>query len=176
MLDRWRPLFKEKELRDGLLHWGSGAAWAKTAENCVDEQFRVGDIFFYAVPSGLRRCTLFRRLCRSLVLFLVARELLQLNLYRAGRLKTLLFHALKIVYRNLFSKKKVDLTASPEFGCRWVAAEGDPILPPLAVLRNERSPQERGRRERDMVEDEEGVDGKGFADKVAVHVVEADRP
>jgi len=57
-----------------------------------------------------------------------------------------------------------------------VAAEGDPILPPLAVLRNERSPQERGRRERDMVEDEEGVDGKGFADKVAVHVVEADRP
>jgi len=107
MLDRWRPLFKEKELRDGLLHWGSGAAWAKTAENCVDEQFRVGDIFFYAVPSGLRRCTLFRRLCRSLVLFLVARELLQLNLYRAGRLKTLLFHALKIVYRNLFSKKKL---------------------------------------------------------------------
>ena len=56
-----------------------------------------------------------------------------------------------------------------------MAAEGDPILPPLAVLRNERS-QERGRRERDMVEDEEGVDGKGFADKVAVHVVEADRP
>lgn len=33
----------EQEIRDGLLHW-------------VDE-FRVGDIFLCAVPSGLRRCS-----------------------------------------------------------------------------------------------------------------------
>ena len=41
----------EQELRGGLLHWGS-------AKNRVDEPFRVGDIFFYTVPSGLSRCNL----------------------------------------------------------------------------------------------------------------------
>ena len=48
----------EQDLGDGLLHWGIGAACSKVAENRVEGQFRVGDFFLSAVPSGLRRSEL----------------------------------------------------------------------------------------------------------------------
>jgi hypothetical protein len=96
MLDGWRPLFKENKTSEmGCFIGALAQLCSKVAENRVEGQFKVGDFFLSAVPSGLRRSELgtsfslqshqdfdvatqerfamwFCRLYRSLVLFLEA--------------------------------------------------------------------------------------------------------